>query len=146
RSGGVEWEGDQLCEIRLMTRRGKCRCGAVLDFKETPCGFKMRCPQCHAIVRLRQEQSSTKASSRNQRAPFPTGALPDLPPGDLETTDFNILSDHESNAPRAVAEMEVFDPPEPTPVPPFHTSVWFWLACMAVVIVVGAGSAWMFWE
>ena len=134
-----------------MTRRGKCRCGAVLDFKETLRGFKMRCPQCHAIVRLRQEQPSAKGSSRSRPVsapPFPAGPVPDLPmlPGDLETTDFNILSDHESNAPRAVAEMEVFDPPEPTPVPPFYVSVWFWLACLAVVVVVGAGSAWMFWE
>ena len=36
-----------------MPRRGRCRCGNILVFHRGPQGYKMRCPQCLAVVRLR---------------------------------------------------------------------------------------------
>ncbi len=38
-----------------MVRQGRCRCGMVLTFQHGMSGFKMRCPQCGAVVRLRTE-------------------------------------------------------------------------------------------
>jgi hypothetical protein len=35
-----------------MSRRGRCRCGNLLVFHRSPEGYKMRCPQCLAVVRL----------------------------------------------------------------------------------------------
>src|SRR5438105_2963231 len=42
-----------------MSRRGKCRCGTILKFRRGPTGYKMRCPACGAVVRLRVEPDST---------------------------------------------------------------------------------------
>ncbi len=36
-----------------MARRGQCRCGLILTFQRTAQGYKMRCPSCGAVVRLR---------------------------------------------------------------------------------------------
>ena len=40
-----------------MARRGRCRCGQILRFRLGPWGYKKRCSQCGAIVRLRVRQS-----------------------------------------------------------------------------------------
>jgi hypothetical protein len=37
----------------VMARRGQCRCGLVLTFHRTAQGYKVRCPSCGAVVRLR---------------------------------------------------------------------------------------------
>jgi hypothetical protein len=50
-----------------MARRGQCRCGAVLKFRQRPWGYKTRCPHCGAIVRLR---------ARGPTVPSPQPALP----------------------------------------------------------------------
>lgn len=36
-----------------MERRGQCRCGSVLHFEKGTHGYKMRCPTCGSVVRLR---------------------------------------------------------------------------------------------
>ncbi len=36
-----------------MVRRGRCRCGTLLKFRPGPQGYKMRCPGCGSVVRLR---------------------------------------------------------------------------------------------
>ena len=36
-----------------MARRGRCRCGFVLEFHRGEQGYKTRCPECGAVVRLR---------------------------------------------------------------------------------------------
>jgi hypothetical protein len=36
-----------------MARRGRCRCGVILTFRKTAVGYKTRCPNCQAVVRLR---------------------------------------------------------------------------------------------
>ena len=42
-----------------MGHRGRCHCGTILTFKRGPDGFKMRCPRCHAVVRLREDDDAT---------------------------------------------------------------------------------------
>ena len=59
-----------------MSRRGKCRCGKILVFERTARGYKVRCPDCQAVVRLR----AVEAAQRPQRAgppplPRPTPEL-----------------------------------------------------------------------
>lgn len=39
-----------------MQQRGRCRCGAVLLFERTHQGYKTRCHECGAVVRLRVEE------------------------------------------------------------------------------------------
>jgi hypothetical protein len=48
-----------------MARRGRCRCGAILRFHRGPEGYKTRCPECGAVVRLRVE---ALRRPRNERA------------------------------------------------------------------------------
>src|SRR5262245_56980935 len=107
-----------------MKRRGKCRCGAILQFQQTAQGYKTRCSNCGAIVRLRLDpgskprKQSSKASSGVLAAVGPPPlehtdfSAPILPPSlDDAPPDFSVLSDHESDAPQALAEMETFAPP-----------------------------------
>ena len=42
-----------------MPRRGLCRCGNVLQFTAGAHGYKMRCPSCGSVVRLRPDASNT---------------------------------------------------------------------------------------
>jgi hypothetical protein len=48
-----------------MARRGRCRCGAILKFHRGPEGYKTRCPECGAVVRLRVE---AQRRTRKERA------------------------------------------------------------------------------
>ncbi len=43
-----------------MARRGQCRCGLVLTFHRTSHGYKIRCPSCGAVVRLRVGEKRRK--------------------------------------------------------------------------------------
>lgn len=73
-----------------MARRGRCRCGTVLEFQRTAHGYKTRCHSCHAVVRLRGDAP----------APAPVGDTPAGPaellflteeyhgPIETETQDF----------------------------------------------------------
>src|SRR5438046_10424100 len=42
-----------------MAQRGRCRCGAILDFQQSEHGYKMRCPECGSVVRLRIDLPQT---------------------------------------------------------------------------------------
>jgi hypothetical protein len=55
-------------------RRGRCRCGKILHFHMTPRGYKMRCPRCLAIVRLRVDKPPPPAPPP---APPPPASRPD---------------------------------------------------------------------
>ena len=57
-----------------MARRGQCHCGAVLRFERGPEGYKMRCPHCGSIVRLRRE---SRRSKKQQPAAAMTGSAAD---------------------------------------------------------------------
>jgi hypothetical protein len=43
-----------------MTRRGRCQCGTILQFHPGPQGYKMRCPRCGSVVRLRVDDEPTR--------------------------------------------------------------------------------------
>src|SRR5947209_12009700 len=43
-----------------MARRGRCRCGFVLKFHRGENGYKTRCPECGAMVRLRRGRTKVR--------------------------------------------------------------------------------------
>jgi hypothetical protein len=53
-----------------MARHGRCRCGKILRFRLKPWGYKKRCPQCGAVVRLRVGQRP-RTKPRPNPAPVP---------------------------------------------------------------------------
>lgn len=126
-----------------MTRRGQCRCGAVLEFKETSRGFKTRCTQCGAIVRLRIDQSMpVPRPHAPSRVPAP---LPDKAPQEsenflldsTETPDFSVLFEQASSAPRAQTEIEAYREPPARGIKP-----WIWVAgAVFLLLLVGASAA-----
>jgi hypothetical protein len=52
-----------------MPRRGRCRCGHLLVFHRGPQGYKMRCPQCLAVVRLQVGPPNTSTPSTSGPTP-----------------------------------------------------------------------------
>jgi predicted RNA-binding Zn-ribbon protein involved in translation (DUF1610 family) len=68
-----------------MARRGRCRCGFVLKFHRGEQGYKTRCPECGAVVRLRtRTRKRTKLRLRTVKCtcgygvllPFESSSLP----------------------------------------------------------------------
>lgn len=60
-----------------MTRRGRCHCGHLLHFQHGPHGFKVRCPQCGAVVRLGPKEAHPGAPSPlSPKLPVHDGATP----------------------------------------------------------------------
>lgn len=59
-----------------MARRGRCRCGEVLKFKRGPQGYKTRCPNCGAIVRLEKPGPSRAPAVP---PPIPAAGAPPQP-------------------------------------------------------------------
>jgi hypothetical protein len=61
-----------------MPRRGRCRCGNILVFHRGPQGYKMRCPQCLAVVRLHLNQPAKPPPPKNRPPadPFDFSAYP----------------------------------------------------------------------
>jgi hypothetical protein len=139
-----------------MTRRGKCRCGTILEFEKTSLGYKTRCPQCKAVVRLRPDEPAGAGAAEQPARKKPAAlAVPSGPPP-LPTTestfsaelqpgptlddlspaappDFSILGDHQTTAPLAQTEMPVYREPEPS-----SSARWwvFGLAALAVILAV----------
>jgi len=60
-----------------MSRRGRCRCGWILQFESGPDGYKMRCPQCHSVVRLRVDAPQNDDGPRRRKR---SGVLACHPP------------------------------------------------------------------
>jgi hypothetical protein len=126
-----------------MARRGKCRCGAILRFHKTEQGYKTRCPECQAVVRLRVDSPTKPKKPRSHAAhtvPAPETLPADFTSPTLENpppaTDFSIfeLEMRENKAPAAQVEMEVFR--EPTP-PQRSSLIWFLLAGAALLVIAG---------
>jgi hypothetical protein len=126
-----------------MSRRGQCRCGAVLDFVSGPQGYKMRCPMCGAVVRLRADASTSHDGPRQRKrsgalaflAPGPadpgTGPSPPLPP---EQFDFGLLEPGELPVVEMVplSELQAANPGS------FWRRRWLPLAAAVVVTLAGA--------
>ncbi len=43
-----------------MPLRGVCRCGTLLTCKRGPSGYKMRCPSCRSVVRIREPEKQRR--------------------------------------------------------------------------------------
>src|SRR5581483_2784531 len=56
-----------------MSRRGQCRCGLILTFHRTEQGYKMRCPSCGSVVRLRVGRRRRKPTGAK------TALMPQIP-------------------------------------------------------------------
>jgi hypothetical protein len=119
-----------------MARSGRCRCGTLLLFEMTARGYKTRCPKCQAIVRLRDPAETSEPTAARAEALAATvgHAAADGPP------DFSVLSQHESDAPVALAEIEAYKGPEASA----PSSRPWWLlavAVLAVLVMVGTVTA-----
>jgi hypothetical protein len=117
-----------------MARLGQCRCGAILRFEKTSRGYKMRCPVCKSIVRLRTDATPHKKRPHS-RAAVTAPNLPPPPSGDfiLEAgTDLSVLSFHEHTAPAALVEMEAFREPPPRP------AAWPWWLFAGVAVLAAS--------
>ena len=85
-------------------------------------------------MRLRPGRASPTKKPRSRAAVAGVTApdLPPPPPGDFildGSTDFSMLSVHESSAPVAVAEMQAYSEPPPSPV----TWPWWLFAGVALL-------------
>src|SRR5262245_19884358 len=64
-----------------MARRGRCRCGCLLTFQREREGYKTRCPQCQAVVRLgKRGRTPRKHAATVSAAEPPTIELEPWPP------------------------------------------------------------------
>jgi hypothetical protein len=112
-----------------MARRGQCRCGLILTFHRSGGGYKMRCPGCGAVVRLR-----VKGKKRRRPRPEATVIQPvaaDLPPSDEIDVELVSLSELAVGAPR--------HPRRPGKL---------WLVVVgggAAVLAAAAGLLWWYW-
>ena len=78
-----------------MARRGRCRCGLLLQFQKGPDGYKTRCPSCGSVVRLRPLRARSAAKKRRPRnrrsrrepaSELPAMSGPAAAPGTAERT------------------------------------------------------------
>jgi hypothetical protein len=100
-----------------MPRRGQCRCGLILTFRRTAQGYKMRCPSCGAVVRLR--------TGKKRRRPTANEA---------------------GLAPPAPGEIDVELVPVPAAAPTSPPRGRWLVAVVAAVALLGvvAGAVWWF--
>ena len=126
-----------------MSRRGRCQCGTILLFERTAQGYKVRCPVCQAVVRLRSDDAArSPRPHRSPPPPLPATTAPtfaidfhtsQMP---LEVGDSNQLSFHDSSAPVAMVEMEVYRQPKASG----RGGLWFLVGLVCVGIALAAGS------
>ena len=110
-----------------MPRRGKCRCGKILVFERTAQGYKVRCPACRAVVRLRSEEAPP---------PPPAPATDFHAPELVEEFDtLEALGRQESSAPVAMVEMEVYRDPKSAP----RGGLWLLVGVAFVGVALAVG-------
>jgi hypothetical protein len=125
-----------------MPRRGLCRCGTVLKFESGPDGYKMRCPGCGAVVRLRADAAdSAEGTRRRQRSGVlaflpPAPSDPEVPRGQAPVTPENYDYDALRPGELPVVEMVPLSELLPPPLP----SWWrrWWLPLSAAVVLAAA--------
>ncbi len=106
-----------------MARRGRCRCGFILTFHRTAQGYKMRCPSCGAVVRLR-------VKGKKRRPPDKTVLRPST--GDLPSPD--------------EIDVELVALPQPAGPAPRRGKRWLIAAGGCVVLLAAAGGlVWWLW-
>ena len=132
-----------------MARRGKCRCGQMLEFHKTPQGYKGRCPRCKAVVRLHGKGKGGAVPLPEPAAPPPLpGAAPTLPAEwPPLPSDFPTLADPTAQPDPGVPFIEVEAVPPPLPeatasaAQPIWRKWWFWVAWAALLLLVVVLSA-----
>ena len=67
-----------------MSRRGQCRCGLILTFHRTGHGYKMRCPSCGSVVRLRVGRKRRKPSGPKTELSAPVAVLAPAGPDEFD--------------------------------------------------------------
>lgn len=136
-----------------MELRGRCKCGAILTFREGPEGFKRRCPECQSVVRLRPapadgsmpsagssiDMKLGKSGSSIKHGSFPGKNLSAVGP-DLDATEpFEAVAPH--------VEMEPWKAPaksgRPAPAAPGRLPVGIGIAVL-VLIGLAALVVWLF--
>jgi hypothetical protein len=154
-----------------MARRGKCRCGNLLEFKLTAVGYKTRCSNCHAVVRLREEAFSSdsatvavpklaKPRSKPKPPPVPVSVVaPDKADLDFDVEliannpspgedDFATIDEEESSQPVIIPEAAP-QPHAPARRPtefrdsPEGIPLWVFGLCV-ILIVIGLIAAVVF--
>jgi hypothetical protein len=108
-----------------MARRGQCRCGLILTFHRTAQGYKMRCPSCGSVVRLR-------VKGKKRRRPRPDTATIH-PPADEFDVELVSPSEMARSAPR----------------PPRRGMFWLLVAgggaALLALLAAAGGLVWWFW-
>jgi hypothetical protein len=146
----------------MTQRRGRCRCGTILEFEKTSLGYKTRCPQCRSIVRLRLDKRAAQAASRRKKAssvltvPPPSASRPEAAEtgpsvgvlatpaqGDLPAlpADFDVLDERFGTAAPAQVETEVYHDPTPAR----YLALWGLFGLGALVIVAAVATAAILW-
>ncbi len=122
-----------------MPRRGLCRCGTVLAFESGPGGYKMRCPQCGAVVRLRADEQ-TRQRQRSGVLAFrpPAPSDPEVPSSSEQTPlvspdqyDYDALRPGEL----PVVEMVPLSSLAPVAAPSFWRRRWLPLTATLVAAI-----------
>jgi hypothetical protein len=125
-----------------MGKRGQCRCGTILRFELTARGYKMRCPVCQSVVRLRADPPSKPRRPRRSSATIPA-AVPAAPPPlptDCEADelpDLSALDHYETDAPPAMAEMEAYQGDPPRRRAKGGLNPWALAVILAMVLAAG---------
>jgi hypothetical protein len=133
-----------------MARRGRCQCGHILQFQHGPDGFKVRCPHCGSVVRLRSRGRRKKATSPSAPRLPAYGSETPLVIDSLET--FPALS---AATPETTAETNA----TPAPilvvelVPLVQAPATFWtrrqllllFVAGLIALVIGALICWFVW-
>jgi ribosomal protein L40E len=77
-----------------MARRGRCRCGFLLEVHKGPEGYKTRCPSCGAIVRLKPVAARSAVKKRKiskpidpRPAPLPQWPAMAAPPSEADPSE-----------------------------------------------------------
>jgi predicted RNA-binding Zn-ribbon protein involved in translation (DUF1610 family) len=104
-----------------MTRRGRCRCGAVLRFEKGSNGYKTRCPSCGSVVRLRPAAARSKVLPRRS-VTCPCGASVTVPKGTTKAScpacqRELILSKKPSRSSRPAKSIQDSHGPQALPTP-----------------------------
>jgi len=107
----------------------------VLKFRRTPHGYKMRCPSCGAVVRLRVPEkpgAPPPAGDALQPSPF------DVP---LDEIDVELMAPPVEEAP----EPDIVSPPEPTLPQPRGRAIVVAIAIIGGLVVLGGISGLTWW-
>ena len=123
-----------------MSRRGQCKCGTILVFERTAQGYKVRCPVCQAVVRLRSEKATQSSRPHGSAPPLPPMMAPASAPGfderesPGEVGSLDLLNFQESSSPAAVVVMDVYRKSKAKS----SRGIWLLLALAFVGLALGA--------